>query len=257
MSLVTVERRGRVALLRLNRPEKLNALSAALLAELTVALEAADGDDGVGAIVVTGGGRAFCVGGDVAEMARVADFVAAAEAELGGGAWEGIARCRKPVLAAVNGPALGGGCELALMCDFILAGEGATFAQPEIKLGTIPGAGGTQRLARAVGKALAMELCLTGRAMGAREARRAGMVARVVADDELMDDAWRTGETIARYSLPVARMVKAAVKAADEMPLAAGVLYERRLFHATFGLADRAEGMEAFVEKRAAVFSHK
>lgn len=257
MKNILVEQKERVVCIRLNRPEKLNALSSELFAELNTALDAAEGDDAVGAILLTGSGRAFAAGADIAELSGIADFAEAAAADLITGLWERVPACRKPVIAAVNGFALGGGCELAMMCDFILAAESAKFSQPEIRLGTIPGAGGTQRLTRAVGKAKAMEMTLTGRMMDAHEAERAGLVARVVADDKLEEDAWQTAATIAAYSLPVVRLAKEAVNAAFEMSLAAGVHHERRLFHATFGLADRKEGMRAFVEKRDADFQHK
>lgn len=257
MENILVEQRGRVVMIRLNRPDKLNALSAALFTELNAALDAAEADDGVGAIVVTGSGRAFAAGADLAELAAVADFADAASQDVITGLWERIPSCRKPVIAAVNGFALGGGCELALMCDFILAGASAKFSQPEIRLGTIPGAGGTQRLTRVVGKSKAMEMTLTGRMIDAEEAERAGLAARVIPDDKLEEEAWETATTIAAYSLPAVRLAKEAVNAALEMPLGVGVRHERRLFHATFSLADRKEGMTAFLEKRPAEFKHK
>ena len=257
MENILIEQKGRVILFRLNRPEKLNALSAELFSELNEALDAAEAAAEVGAIILTGSGRAFAAGADIAELGGVANFAEAAETDLITGLWERVPACRKPVIAAVNGFALGGGCELAMMCDFILAAESAKFSQPEIRLGTIPGAGGTQRLTRAVGKAKSMEMTLTGRMMDAAEAERAGLVARVLPDDKLEEDAWQTAATIASYSLPVVRLAKEAVNAAFEMPLAAGVQHERRLFHATFGLADRKEGMEAFVQKRDPAFKHE
>lgn len=257
MENILVERYERVTLIRLNRPEKLNALSSELFTELNPALDEAERDDGVGAIVIIGSGRAFAAGADIVEMTGLADYSAVADSDFITGLWERIPGCRKPTIAAVNGFALGGGCELAMMCDFILAAASAKFSQPEIKLGTIPGAGGTQRLTHLVGKAKAMELCLTGRMMDAAEAERAGLVARVVADDQLEADALETAAVIASYSLPVVRIAKESINAALEMPLAAGLRHERRLFHSTFALADRREGMTAFVEKRDADFKHK
>lgn len=254
---IVVERHGRVGLIRLNRPEKLNALSSAVFAELNPILAAQEADDAVGAIVLTGSGRAFAAGADIAEMQKLEDYAAVADSDFISGLWEAIPNCRKPVIAAVNGFALGGGCELAMMCDIIVAARSAQFAQPEIKLGILPGAGGTQRLTRAVGKAKAMELCLTGRMFSADEAERIGLVAAVVDDDRLLEEALAMATTIASYSLPVVRLAKEAINAAYETTLAQGIRHERRLFHSTFALADRREGMTAFVEKRAADFQHK
>lgn len=251
---ILTEKRGRVLLIRLNRPDKLNALNSALFADLNPVLDAAERDDETRAMVLTGVGRAFAAGADIAEMVELENYAAVADLDFISGLWERIPACRKPVIAAVNGFALGGGCELAMMCDFILAGESAQFSQPEIKIGTIPGAGGSQRMTRLIGRAKAMEMCLTGRMMGAAEAERAGLVARVVADADLVEDAMKTAAVIAGYSLPVVRLAKEAVNAAEEMSLAAGLRHERRLFHSTFGLRDRAEGMRAFVSKRAAEF---
>lgn len=256
MSNILTERRGRVLLIRLNRPEKMNALSAALLRELNAALDAGENDAEVGAFVVTGDRRAFAAGADIAEIAALPDFAAAADADFITGTWERVVRCRKPVIAAVAGHALGGGCELAMMCDIILAADNARFAQPEIALGTMPGAGGTQRLARAVGKSKAMEMCLSGRTMDAAEAERCGLASRVVPVDKLEEEALALAEKIAGFSLPVARLIKESVNAAFP-GLAEGIMFERRLFHSTFGLEDRREGTAAFLEKRPAEFRHR
>ena len=245
---ILVETRGRVALITLNRPAQLNALNDRLIAELNQALDAFEADDGIGAIVVTGSEKAFAAGADIKEMqaktyieAYKDDFIAS---------WERISRVRKPVIAAVAGFALGGGCELAMSCDLILAADTAKFGQPEIKLGIMPGAGGTQRLIRAVGKSKAMELCLTGRLMDAEEAERAGLVARIVPAAELLDEAVKTAETIASMSLTAAMMTKDCVNRAYETTLAEGIRYERRTFHAMFATDDQKEGMAAFTEKR-------
>ena len=257
MGNIIIERNNKTAIIRLNRPDKLNALSSAVFAELNPALHAAEADSDVSVIVLTGSGRAFAAGADIAEMQALPDFAAVNEADFISGLWEQVPTCRKPVLAAVNGFALGGGCELAMMCDIIIAAESARFAQPEIKLGTIPGAGGTQRLTRAIGKSKAMLMCLTGRMMSAHDAERAGLVAQVVADDKLEETVLALADEIAAHSLPVIRLVKEAVNATFENMLAQGVHHERRLFHATFGLADREEGMRAFVEKRPPNFLHR
>ena len=249
MPCILTERRGRALLIRLNRPEKLNALSDELLRELNAALDAGERDPEVGAFVITGDKRAFAAGADIGEIAALPDFAAAADADFITGTWERIARCRKPVIAAVAGHALGGGCELAMMCDIILAADNAKFAQPEIVLGTMPGAGGTQRLARAVGKSKAMEMCLTGRAMDAAEAESSGLAARVVPVDKLEEEAMAMAEKIAGFSLPVIRLIKESVNAAFP-GLEEGIRFERRLFHSTFGLEDRREGTSAFLEKR-------
>ncbi len=238
-----------VALIRLNRPEALNALNTQLLGELAQALGAAEADDAVGCIVLTGSTKAFAAGADIKEMSdktyaqmfKQDFFTAGARA---------IEQCRKPIVAAVSGYALGGGCELAMMCDFIICSDTAKFGQPEITLGTIPGIGGTQRLTRAIGKAKAMDLCLTGRMMDAAEAERAGLVSRIVPVDRLMDEVMAAAEKIAAMSRPAAAMAKEAVNRAFETPLSEGMNVERNLFHATFALEDRAEGMAAFIEKR-------
>ena len=253
---VLTERRGRALLIRLNRPDKLNALSSAVLREFNAALDAGEADAEVGAMVVTGGDRVFCAGADIGEIASLPDFAAVAEADFITRTWERVPKCRKPVIAAVAGRALGGGCELAMMCDIVLAADNAVFSQPEVLLGTMPGAGGTQRLARAVGKSKAMEMCLTGRAMDAAEAERMGLVSRVVVADQLEDAALALAEKIAGMSLPAVRMIKESVNAAFP-GLAEGVMFERRLFHATFALEDRREGASAFLEKRKANFKHR
>ena len=251
-----VEIRGRVGLITLNRPKALNALSGPLVAELGQALDAFEADDAVGAIVVTGSEKAFAAGADIKEMqgqsymdAYLKDFITQG--------WERLAVCRKPTIAAVAGYALGGGCEIAMMCDFILAADTAKFGQPEITLGTTPGAGGTQRLARFVGKSKAMEMCLTGRMMDAAEAERAGLVSRVVPAADLVEEAVKTASRIADMSRPIAMLVKEAVNRAYETTLAEGVRFERRLFHSTFATEDQKEGMAAFVEKRQPHFKHR
>jgi enoyl-CoA hydratase len=252
---VIVERRGRVGLLTLNRPKALNALNAELMTALGAALVKFERDPGIGAVVITGSERAFAAGADIKEMQSksymdvyMSNFIAD---------WGAVAAARKPVIAAVAGFALGGGCELAMMCDFIIAADTAKFGQPEINLGVMPGAGGTQRLPRFIGKAKAMDLCLTGRMMDAAEAERAGLVARVVPYDRLLDEAVAAAETIAAKSLPATMMTKDAVNRAYETSLAEGLLYERRVFHAMFATADQKEGMAAFAEKRPPKFEHR
>ncbi len=251
-----VETRERVGLITLNRPEALNALNSALIGELNTVLDAFEADDAIGAIVLTGGEKAFAAGADIKEMAGKS-FAEAYGEDFITRDWERITRCRKPVIAAVAGFALGGGCELAMMCDLILAGDTAKFGQPEITLGILPGAGGTQRLTRAVGKSKAMELCLTGRMMEAEEAERAGLVARIVPSGELVDEAVRLAGKIAAFSRPSVMMAKEAVNAAFETSLAEGIRLERRLFHATFATEDQKEGMRAFMEKRKPDFHHR
>jgi len=252
---ILVETRGRVGLITLNRPQALNALNDAIFRDLGQALAAFDADDSVGALVLTGSEKAFAAGADIKEMASK-DFVSAYRGNLIEN-WTCITRTRKPIIAAVAGYALGGGCEIAMMCDFIIAADTAKFGQPEIKLGTIPGSGGTQRLTKLIGRSKAMDLVLTGRMMDAAEAERSGLVARVVPAAELLAEAVKAAETIAGYSLPITMMAKEAVHRADETPLAEGILFERRLFHATFATEDRREGMAAFAEKRPAVFKHR
>ena len=253
---ILAETRGRVALITLNRPKQMNALAPRLMQELGAALAGFDADDGVGAILITGDDKAFAAGADIGAM-KDFDFQHSYKSNYITRDWEHIRSVRKPVIAAVAGYALGGGCELAMMCDIVIAAETAKFGQPEINLGILPGSGGTQRLPRAVGKAKAMDLCLTARMMDAAEAERAGLVARVVPADKLMAEAMAVAEKIASYSLPVAMMVKEAVNRAYESTLAEGVHFERRLFHAAFALDDQKEGMAAFVEKRKPKFRHR
>jgi enoyl-CoA hydratase len=252
---ILIERHDRVALVTLNRPKALNALSSVVMRELTTALQALDVDASVGCIVLTGSERAFAAGADIKEMAEQsymdmygADFFAG---------WDAIGSVRTPIIAAVAGFALGGGCELAMMCDFILAADTAKFGQPEIKLGVMPGMGGSQRLTRLIGRSKAMEMCLTGRNMGAEEAERAGLAARVVPADALIADALKTAATIAGMSKPIAQMTKEAVNRVDETSLTEGIRFERRVFHAMFATEDQKEGMAAFVEKRAPEFKHR
>ncbi|MDO8298771.1 enoyl-CoA hydratase [Lacisediminimonas sp.] len=246
---IVVETKERVGLIRLNRPKALNALNDQLMDELGQALQAFDSDPEIGCIVLTGSERAFAAGADVSAMAGYS-FMDVYKGDYITRNWEHVLRVRKPVIAAVAGYAFGGGCELAMMCDFIIAADNAKFSQPEIKLGITPGAGGTQRLPRAVSKSKAMDMCLTARIMDAVEAERAGLVSRVVAAERLMDEAMEAAQTIASMSLPVAMMIKESVNRAYETPLADGVLFERRLFHCTFGTEDQKEGMKAFLEKR-------
>jgi enoyl-CoA hydratase len=253
---IIVETRGAVALITLNRPKAMNALNAALMAELAEALAKLDDDDAVGAIVITGSDKAFAAGADIKEM-KDKSFMDAYLADFLTRGWEKAAACRKPVIAAVAGYALGGGCELAMMCDIIIAADSAQFGQPEITIGAIPGLGGTQRLVRAVGKAKAMEMCLTGRMMGAEEAERSGLVSRVVPVADLVADAVKTAEKIAKMSRPLAMITKEAVNRAFEAPLAEGLRFERRMFHAIFATDDQKEGMAAFVEKRKPAFKHR
>jgi enoyl-CoA hydratase len=252
---ILLERRGRVGLITLNRPEALNALSLALMEDVVAAATDLDLDPGIGAIVITGSPRAFAAGADIKEMASRSYMDMYLSDWFSG--WERIAAVRTPLIAAVSGHALGGGCELAMMCDVIIASDTAKFGQPEIKLGVIPGMGGSQRLTRAVGKAKAMEMILTGRTIDAVEAERAGLVARIVPADDLLADALATAATIASMSLPVAMLAKEAVNAAFEMPLDSGIRFERRVFHAAFATEDQKEGMRAFIEKRSPDFRNR
>ncbi|HYS47992.1 MAG TPA: enoyl-CoA hydratase [Xanthobacteraceae bacterium] len=252
---ILVETRGKVGIIRLNRPQVLNALNAALVSELNAAVQAFEADASVACLLITGSEKAFAAGADIKEMAEktymdafMGDFAAA---------WDPLARARKPVIAAVAGFALGGGCELAMMCDLVIAADNAKFGQPEIKLGVIPGIGGTQRLARAVGKAKAMDLCLTGRMMDAAEAERSGLVARVVPLANLMDEAMKAAETIASMSLPSLMIAKESVNRAYETTLAEGIRFERRVFHSLFATEDQKEGMTAFIEKRPPQFKNR
>ena len=252
---IIVETRGPVGLVTLNRPQALNALNAALIAELTLALDALEADRDIGCIVLTGSDKAFAAGADIKEMqaktymgAYLDDFIAS---------WDRVASTRKPTIAAVAGFALGGGCELAMMCDFIIAADTAKFGQPEIKLGVMPGMGGTQRLARSIGKSKAMEMCLTGRMMDAAEAERCGLVSRVVPAAGLVADAIKTAETIAAMSRPSAMMTKESVNRAYETTLAEGIRFERRVFHSLFATEDQKEGMAAFADKRRPAFKNR
>jgi enoyl-CoA hydratase len=254
--MIVVETHGRVGLIRLDRPKALNALCAQLIAEMEDAINRFEADDGIGCLVLTGSEKAFAAGADIKEMSSksymdvfMADFITVG--------WERVSKTRKPVIAAVAGYALGGGCEIAMMCDMIICAENAKFGQPEINLGTIPGSGGTQRLTRFVGKSKAMDMCLTGRMMGADEAERSGLVTRVVSADKLMEDAMATAASIAAKSLPITMICKESVNRAYETTLAEGVRFERRLFHSTFATEDKMEGMAAFVEKRAPAFKHR
>jgi len=246
---IIVESQGAVGIIRLNRPKMLNALSFGVFREIAAAIDDLEADEAIGCILLTGSEKAFAAGADIKEMQPKGfiDMFSEDFASIGG---DRVARCRKPTIAAVAGYALGGGCELAMMCDIIIAADNAKFGQPEITLGTIPGIGGTQRLTRAIGKAKAMDLCLTGRMMDAAEAERSGLVARVVPADKLMDEALAAAEKIAGMSRPTAVMAKEAVNRAFETPLSEGLNVERNLFHSTFALEDRAEGMAAFIEKR-------
>jgi enoyl-CoA hydratase len=252
---IKVETKGRVGVVTLNRPKALNALNRQIITELSAALDAWEHDPNIGCVLVTGSDKAFAAGADIKEMepltfpaTYVDDFITA---------WDRVARFRKPMVAAVAGYALGGGCEVAMMCDIIIAADNAQFGQPEIKLGVMPGAGGTQRLTRIVGKAKAMDLVLTGRMMGAEEAERSGLVARIVPLAELSAEAMKLAETIAGMSLPSTMMAKECVNRAYETTLSEGVRFERRLFQSMFGTADQKEGMNAFVAKRAPDFKHR
>ena len=253
---IVVTTQGRVGLVTLNRPKALNALNDALMDELGAALRTFDADDGIGAIVITGSEKAFAAGADIGAM-KDWSYMDVFKSDYITRNWEELKRIRKPVIAAVGGYALGGGCELVMMCDIVIAADSARFGQPEIKLGVIPGAGGTQRLPRAVGKAKAMDLVLTARMMDAQEAERAGLVSRVVPAASLMQEALAVAATIAQYSLPALMMAKEAMLRAYESPLADGLLFERRLFHSLFASADQKEGMSAFVEKRPPRFEHR
>ena len=251
-SSILVETHGKVGLIRLNRPQALNALNSALIGELNQALDSFEADRDIGCVVITGSEKAFAAGADIKEMhsktylaSYLDDFITR---------WEQVTRARKPIIAAVAGFALGGGCELAMMCDFILAADTAKFGQPEIKLGVVPGAGGTQRLTRYVGKSKAMEMCLTGRMIDAAEAERCGLVSRIVPAASLVEEALKTAAAIAALSLPVVMLAKECVNRAYETTQAEGVRFERRVFHSLFGSHDQKEGMSAFVEKRPAVF---
>ena len=252
---IIVETQGKVGLIRLNRPKALNALNDQLMDELGLALMAFDQDEAIGCIIVTGSEKAFAAGADIGAMAGYS-YMDVYKGQYITRNWETVRQVRKPVIAAVAGYALGGGCELAMMCDFIIAADNAKFGQPEVKLGTMPGAGGTQRLPRAVSKSKAMDMCLTARIMDAAEAERAGLVSRIVPADKLMDEALAAAATIASMSLPIVMMIKDSINRAYESALADGVQYERRLFHSTFATEDQKEGMKAFMEKRLPDFRH-
>lgn len=253
---ILVETRGSVGLIILNRPKAMNALCADLAREIAEAVDAYEADDAIGALVVTGSEKAFCAGADIKEM-KSKSYMDVYKEDFITVNWERLSQCRKPVIAAVAGYALGGGCEFAMMCDFILAAKNAKFGQPEILIGTIPGAGGTQRLPRFIGKAKAMEMALTGRMMDAEEAERAGLVSRIVPADELVDEAVATAEKIANLSQPTVMLAKESVNRAYETTLAEGIRFERRVFHSTFSTEDQKEGMSAFAEKRTAEFKHR
>ena len=250
--LIDITRDGAVALIRLNRPKQLNALNSGLARDLIAAVCDLDADPDIGCMVITGNERAFAAGADIAEMAGMSAQDMGAQDFFG--EWEGFARSRKPKIAAVNGYALGGGCEVMMMCDFAIAGTGAKFGQPEVKLGVIAGMGGTQRMTKLIGRARSMDMHLTGRMMDAAEALQAGLVARVVPDAEVLPQAMDAARTIAAYSRPAVRLIREAVGRAEEGALSEGLLFERRVFHGLFGSPDQQEGMAAFLEKRAAVF---
>lgn len=246
---VLFEKRERVGIITLNRPERLNTLSEKLIEDLGKALEECEADPQIHCMVLMGSEKVFSAGADIKEMQSknyaevyLGDFITKG--------WENVSRCRKPIIAAVSGYALGGGCELAMMCDFIIASDTAKFGQPEVTIGTLPGAGGTQRLARSIGKAKAMEMCLTGHLIDAQEAEKAGLVSRVVPIDKLQGEVFEVAQKIASYSLPIVMMIKESIGRAFETPLAEGLKFERRLFHSTFALEDQKEGMAAFLEKR-------
>jgi enoyl-CoA hydratase len=253
---ILIERRGRVGLVTLNRPKQLNALNDQLMTELGEALRTLDADPEIGAMIVTGSAKAFAAGADIAAMAGWS-YMEVYKSDYITRNWETLRTVRKPVIAAVAGFALGGGCEVAMMCDLIIAADTAKFGQPEIKIGAMPGAGGSQRLPRAVGKAKAMDLILTGRMMDAEEAERAGLVARVVPADKLLDEAFAAASAICEHSLPAVMLAKEAVNRAFESPLAEGILFERRMFHSLFATEDQKEGMRAFLEKRKPAFTHR
>lgn len=253
---IIVEIKEKIGVITLNRPKALNALNDQLMDELGFAMNAFDQDEGIGCIIITGSEKAFAAGADIGAMANYS-YMDAYKSDYITRNWEQIRKIRKPVIAAVAGFALGGGCELAMMCDFIIAAENAKFGQPEVKLGVLPGAGGTQRLPRAISKSKAMDMCLTARMMDALEAERAGLVSRIVPLDKLMEEALAAATTIAAMSLPIIMMIKDSVNRAYETTLAEGVQYERRLFHSAFATEDQKEGMKAFMEKRPANFINK
>lgn len=253
---ILVDRRSSVASVTLNRPDALNALNNEMMAEVTEVLKEFEADDEIKAIVLTGSSKAFAAGADIKEISSK-NYMDVYKEDFVTSNWEEVLKCRKPIIAAVAGYALGGGCELAMMCDFILAADNAKFGQPEISIGVIPGAGGTQRLTRLVGKSKAMEMILTGRMMDAAEAERCGLVSRIVPLDQLNDEAIKVAEKIAEFSLPAVMMAKECVDVAYETTLDQGMRFERRMFHSLFGTSDQKEGMAAFIEKRSPDFKHK
>lgn len=253
---IIAEKRGKVGLITLNRPQQLNALCDELIDEMGVALDQFEADENVGCIVITGSEKAFAAGADISAM-KDWGYMDVYKANYISRNWDRVSRCRKPVIAAVAGFALGGGCELAMMCDMIYAADTAKFGQPEVKLGVLPGAGGTQRLPRAMGKAKAMDMCLTSRFVDANEAERCGLVARIISADKLLEETLAAAETIAGYSQPVVMMIKESVNRAYESSLQEGLLFERRTFHAAFAVEDQKEGMAAFTAKRKAEFKNR
>jgi enoyl-CoA hydratase len=254
--VVLTETHGKVGLIRINRPEAMNALNNDVVDGIGAAIDQFEADDNIGCIILTGNEKAFAAGADIGFM-KDFDYIHAYRTDFITRNWERIKTTRKPVIAAVAGFALGGGCELAMMCDMIFAADTAKFGQPEIKLGTLPGAGGTQRLPRAIGKAKAMDMCLTGRMMDAQEAERSGLVARVIPADQLMDETLKAAQNIANFSLPVVMMIKESINRSFESSLNEGLLFERRVFHAAFALEDQKEGMAAFIEKRKPNFKNR
>ena len=254
--VVLTETQGRVGLIRINRPEAMNALNNDVVDGIAAAIDQFEADENIGCIVLTGNEKAFAAGADIGFM-KDFDYMHAYKTDFITRNWERIKTARKPVIAAVSGFALGGGCEMAMMCDMIFAADSAKFGQPEIKLGTLPGAGGTQRLPRAVGKAKAMDLCLTARFMDANEAEKAGLVARIYPADQLLEETLKAAQTIAGFSLPVIMMIKESVNRSFESSLNEGLLFERRVFHSAFALEDQKEGMAAFAEKRKPSFKHR
>lgn len=252
---ILLETTGRVGVITLNRPQALNALNSATMTEVTKAVTEYDNDEAIGAIVITGSEKAFAAGADIKEMSTKSATEMYTQDFFAG--WDVLTRARTPIIAAVNGYALGGGCELAMMCDIIIAGDTAKFGQPEVNLGVTPGMGGSQRLTRAIGKSKAMEMCLTGRQMGAEEAERSGLVSRVVPAQELVQAAKELAEEIAQKSLVATTMIKEQINAVDELSLSQGLMYERRTFHSIFASEDQKEGMQAFTEKRKANFQHR
>ena len=253
---ILTETDGGVGIITLNRPDALNAFNKQLMDEVTSAIKAFEADDAIGCMVITGSEKAFAAGADIKEMASK-DYIDVLSEDFITANWEEASRARKPIIAAVNGYALGGGCEMAMMCDFIIAGDNAKFSQPEISIGAMPGAGGTQRLTRSIGKSKAMEMCLTGRMMDAEEAERCGLVSRIVPKGELREEAIRVAKQIAGFSRPIAILTKEAVNRAYETTLSEGVRFERRVFHSVFAFEDQKEGMAAFAEKRKPSFKNK